>query len=237
MRSSVLEQLILKHLQTVLILFVAIYSYRSRNFLVFTTTFFAVIRNEVEAMTLESAPKEIVSFFSLWSSLPQPDWEIVIQIALYSFIILNVAFKNIHNKVMLHKVNGYVINKRAEFNVSLTYTVEVDTPCYLLHETINVKYPLNAQTSALDIRTIRCESETNQSNFKINRHGIFTLSDPFYTFGLSDRGNVTFALMPFDVTFDLKNVSWIGNRPLTIDYRKGGTCTILVTRNPYFESD
>lgn len=234
-RSSVIEKIILKHLQTVLILLVAIYSYKSRNFLVFTSTFFAVIQNEVQAMTIDTAPKNIVSFVSLWSSLPHPDWEVVIQIALLSFIIFNVVFKNVHNKVMLHKVSGYVINKQAEFNVSLTFTIEVETPCYLLHETINVKYPLTAQTSALDERTIRCESETNQSNFKINRHGFFTLSDPFYTFGLSERGTVTFALIPFDIAFDLNNVSWIGNRPLTIEHRRGGSCSILVTRNPYFE--
>lgn len=236
-KSSVLEQTILKHLQTVLIFLVAIHSYKNRNFLVFTSTYFAVIQSEVSAMTIDTTPGKIVSFMSLWTSLPHPDWEIVLQIALLSFIIFNTIFKNIHNKVILHKANGYVMNMRAEFNVSLTYTVDLDTPCYRLQETINIKYPLNAQTSAVDVRTIRCEAETNQSNFKINHHGFFTLSDPFYTFGLSETGQVTFALMPFDVAFDLNNVSWRGNKPFTIDQRQGGSCTILVTRNPYFESE
>lgn len=237
MRASAMEHAILKHLQSILFLLAAAYSYRSRTFLVFTTTYFHVIQNSVEAAAIDTIPNQISSFFSIWNFLPAPDWEIVIQITLLSFIIFNALFKNLHNKVMLHKTIGYVISKRAEFNVSITYEVDIETPCYLLHETINIKYPLNVQTSSLPERTIRCETETSQCNFKINRHGFFTLAETFYTFGISSTGAATFALKPFDVSFDLNNVSWLGSKPFTLGKREGGSCAISVTRNPYYESE
>lgn len=234
-KTHMIERMVLKHMQTFLLILVAIYCYKSRSFLIFTTTYFVVIQNGVESAAINPIPVEMVSFFSFWSEFPHPDYEIVFQIALLAFIIFNVLFKNFHNKVMLHKANGYIINKAAEFNVSLTFEVEKSLPCYLILETINIKYPLYLKSTNIVDRTIRCEPETNHSNYKISRHGIFTLSDPFYIFGLSELGETTFALAPFEVTFDVKNVSWTGNQPLTLGQRQGGSCSILVTRNPYFE--
>ena len=236
-----LEHRILKHLETLFLFFIAIYSYRSRNFLIFTNVAFRIIPNfglvpDVDAYKFIDKPvSAISSYYSVFAAIKHPDYEIILQVALLLFVLINIIIKNLYNVMKCHHSNGYIVRTDNEFNVSLTFVIEETFPCYSIHESINIKYPLNTgRTTMLALKTSRCETETTICSYIINSNGIFTLSDPFYVYGVAPSGEQSFTVMPFDVSFDLKSIQWIGHKPLTINRNRGGSCSLIIVRNPYF---
>ena len=229
-KEGYFEDKIVQHLNSILLLVIAFYSFANRNFLVLTAARFAFMVKPIEASFIDGPLITVKSWYSFLSDLRQPNWELVLQIACLTFILVNVLTKNSFNRTALSDVLGRVVNND-HFNILFTFQSSASRKCYRLEETVTVLFPLRIPQNP---KIVRIECVTPIRHFIISNSNV-SFAKPLVFLCLNKEGMPVQSIEPVLVSFSLKSVQWLGPPP-TQDMEKGGKCSVSVIANPFLDS-
>lgn len=229
--ADFIEARVVQHLNTFLLVLIALYSFANRNFLVLTAANFSFLVQSAEA-TVTDVPvmSTLVTWYKVYENLRMPDWELLVQIACLTFIIVNIMIKNLCNDTKMIDIFGR-INNDDQYNIAFVFESAINKKCYRLEETITILHPLRIQLS-LDI--VRIEVVTPIRNFLIV-NDMITLQKPLVFQCIDSNGKPINGMDPLTVSFGMRSVTWYGNRPDT-KFVKGGRCRAMVIANPFIKS-
>lgn len=229
--TDFIEAKVVQNLNTFLLILIAFYSYANRNFLVLTAAQFSFFATTTEAAVTDvPMMSTVLSWYKLYENLRMPDWELLIQIACLTFIIVNIMIKNICNHTKMIDIFGRIKNDD-RYNIAFIFESAINKKCYRLEETVTILHPLRIQIP-MDI--VRIEIITPIRNFMIV-NGMVTLQKPLVFQCIDNEGKPVITMEPLTISFGMRSVTWYGNRPDT-KFVKGGRCRAMIIANPFVET-